>query len=139
MITPLFFQPRFRIVTVGFLKARRLVSTGRFTYPASPRPPRTLSDREAAALRKELSSDDAQIGYRAMWGLAAAPKNVLPLLRRQLRPVAIMEAKQIKQWLADLDHDDFATRRRAETGLAQLDEAVEREMVSDHIYPLKYG
>jgi hypothetical protein len=91
-------------------------------------PPAKLTEAEAQALWKDLASDNSTAAYRGMWGLAAAPKGALPLLRARLRPMPVVDAKQVKKWLADLSHDEFPTRENATKELAKLDEAVEAEL-----------
>jgi hypothetical protein len=78
-----------------------------------------------AALWNDLASDDGARAYRAIHGLAAVPKNVLPLLREHLKPAAPADPKQIDRLLADLDSTDFATRQQATTELGKLGPAIE--------------
>jgi WD40 repeat protein len=91
-------------------------------------PPAKLTDRETATLWQDLASDNAQTAYRAVWGLAAAPNESLPLLRKQLTPVPLADAKQVQQWLSDLGHDDFTTRETASRELARREEGVQADL-----------
>jgi WD domain, G-beta repeat len=63
---------------------------------------------------------DAPKAYRAVAGLAASPKQALPLLRERVKPADAADAKQVERLIAELDSDDFATRRRASEELAKL-------------------
>jgi hypothetical protein len=59
-----------------------------------------------------LANPDAARAYQAIRKLAASA-SALPFLRKQLRPVAVPDAKQIAALIAKLDSDDFATRQNA--------------------------
>ncbi len=49
----------------------------------------------------DLGSDDAAKAYRAVWALAAAPKQSVAVARESLKPVAAVEAgRQYNQLLA---------------------------------------
>ncbi|HZY87433.1 MAG TPA: sigma-70 family RNA polymerase sigma factor [Gemmataceae bacterium] len=90
--------------------------------PAGPRPParRLLPDRLRLAW-EELAGDDAAAAYRALWGLAGAPEQALPLLKKGLAaPAGGRDDKRVAALLAELDHDEFAVRERAEAALAKL-------------------
>jgi WD40 repeat protein len=71
-----------------------------------------------------LSSNDAAQAHRAIWALAAAPKQALPRLKEQLKPAAV-DGKRISKLIADLDDDDFAVRDRATSELEKLGSAAE--------------
>jgi WD40 repeat protein len=83
--------------------------------------PARLSGGEQERLCTDLGGAGAK-GYRAIWTLAAAPQEAVPLLKERLRPVAAPNARQISRWLADLDSSRFAVRRRATNELARLAE-----------------
>jgi hypothetical protein len=72
----------------------------------------------------DLGAADSARAYRAIWGLAAAPRQALPLLKDVLRPVQIDEAR-LGRLIGQLDDDDFATRERASDELAKLGDAAE--------------
>src|SRR5262249_4130844 len=50
----------------------------------------------------------------------AAPKDALPLLRENLKPVRAVTAEQIAQLVKQLDHDDFDVREKATAELIRL-------------------
>src|SRR5207253_826931 len=50
--------------------------------------------------------------------LAGAGARAITLLRKRLRPPTALTAERIARLIADLDSDDFATRRRASSDLA---------------------
>jgi RNA polymerase sigma factor (sigma-70 family) len=76
----------------------------------------------------DLAGPDAARGYRALWRLAAAPVEALPLLRESLRPVAVVSAERMKRLIADLDDDDFNVREKATDELAKLGGVAEDEL-----------
>jgi hypothetical protein len=67
-----------------------------------------------------LAGEDAEAGYRAVQALAADPTRSIPYLRMRLRAVAPAEEKQLRQWIADLDSDQFAVREKATAELEKL-------------------
>jgi WD40 repeat protein len=76
----------------------------------------------AEALWNDLASDDAVAAYRAIRGLAAMPKEAMPLLREHLKPVQGVDAKRIEQLIADLDSNEFSVREKATADLEELGE-----------------
>jgi WD40 repeat protein len=71
----------------------------------------------------DLAGRDAAAAHRAVWALAAAPRQAVPWLTERLRPAAAPEPRQLAQLLADLDSDEFARRAKATEeleGLADL-------------------
>jgi RNA polymerase sigma factor (sigma-70 family) len=85
-----------------------------------PAPRRLLPDRVRLAW-EDLAGDDAAAAYRALWDLAGAPAQALPLLKKGLTaPTAGTDDKRVAALLADLDHDEFAVREQAEAALAKM-------------------
>jgi hypothetical protein len=72
-----------------------------------------------------LRGDDAAQVHRAIWTLAAAPKQALPRLKEQLKPAAPADSKRIAKLVAELDDDDFSVRERATSELEKLGAAAE--------------
>jgi WD40 repeat protein len=68
----------------------------------------------------DLGGDDGFKVHKAVWSLAAAPKQALPLLRGALKPVAEGDEKRIAQLVKDLDSDDFDVREKASAELARI-------------------
>jgi hypothetical protein len=83
----------------------------------------SLSDKELAALWAELAGADAAKAYRAIWALAAAPKQSAAWLQERMRPVPRPEPGRIARLLADLDSDGFAAREKATRELQDLGES----------------
>jgi hypothetical protein len=88
-----------------------------------------LRERGAAEVRltpdvqerlwEQLSSADASKSYLAFWTLAADPKRSAPFLKDKLaRPAAGRDAERLRQWIIELDDNDFKVRERASERLA---------------------
>lgn len=58
--------------------------------------------------------------HAAIWGLCAVPQRAVNLLRVRLRPASAVPADKIRQWIADLDSDEFPRRETASAELAAL-------------------
>src|SRR5262249_17280877 len=58
-------------------------------------PPAELGTRQREALWADLAGEDAAKAYRAIHELAAAPAQTVPFLNQHLRPVSVVEPKQI--------------------------------------------
>jgi hypothetical protein len=71
----------------------------------------------------DLTGDDGGKVHKAVWALAAAPKQVLPLLRATLKPVAAGDGKRIARLIKELDADDFDTREKASAELEKVGES----------------
>jgi WD40 repeat protein len=80
--------------------------------------------REVEAWWADLLGDTVRAD-RAIWALTTAPEQVLPLLRKGLKPVAPPDANRLARLLADLDSKNFAVRKQAAAELEQLAELVE--------------
>jgi RNA polymerase sigma factor (sigma-70 family) len=84
--------------------------------------PAKLSAQEVRSLWADLANVDAARAARAVWTLASAPAQALPLLQQQLRPTAPV-GPGIDRLIVDLDSDTFAVRQKAMDELAKLGEA----------------
>jgi RNA polymerase sigma factor (sigma-70 family) len=69
--------------------------------------------KEVAAWWADLAGE-AGPAYAAVWRLAEAPQeSVVTFLRKQLRPVASIDFKDVRKHIADLDDESFAVREQA--------------------------
>jgi dipeptidyl aminopeptidase/acylaminoacyl peptidase len=96
--------------------------------------PRPWSKDEAEGLWKDLADADAARAWRATARLTAAPSAASALLGERLKPMDEATLKRLRGWIADLDSDDFAVRRRAEEALEKqgdLAEAALRRALED--------
>lgn len=73
---------------------------------------------------EDLGSDDPARAHSAIRKLAESPRQAMPFLDERLRPPIDGEARRIKQLLANLDADEFATREKASAELKALGERV---------------
>jgi WD40 repeat protein len=88
--------------------------------------PGKLSPGELDTLWSDLSSEDAAKAFRAVWALASAPDQAVPLLRERLpRAGPTMSADTVARLLADLDSDEFPVREKATVELEKLGRSVE--------------
>jgi WD40 repeat protein len=121
-VTSLVFAPDGRSLVSGSADLTALVwdATGRLEG-GRLRPPR-LSPKELEKLWADLAGTDAPKAHRALWALAAAPQQSLPLLQDRVRPVPPLEPAHLRRLIADLDHDRFEVREKATKELKALDE-----------------
>lgn len=70
----------------------------------------------------DLGSDDAAKAFRAMCTLVAAPQEAATLLRKQLKPIPVVEDKEIATLLDNLNADDFKVREEATETLSKIGE-----------------
>ena len=94
--------------------------TGRVAEGGAPM--ENLSPRELEKLRTDLAAADASKAYRALWALAAAPRQTILLFRNQLRPVVAADPNRVARLMADLDSDLFAVRQKATKELQEMGE-----------------
>lgn len=77
----------------------------------------------------DLASPDARRAWAATWHLAdAPPASTLPFLRPQLQPIAEADARVVRNHVAALDSDDFATREKAYRALEALGQSAVPEV-----------
>jgi RNA polymerase sigma factor (sigma-70 family) len=73
------------------------------------RRPAALTAKDLDGLWRDLSGKDGRAAYRAIWRLAAAPGQALPMLRKRVLP----DAGRVKSLLEGLSSEQFATRQKA--------------------------
>jgi len=86
----------------------------------------TAADLEG--LWADLLGDDGHKSYRALWTLAAAPKEAMPLLRSHLKPPAATDRDRVQRLIKDLDADAFETREKATEDLEKIGGAAEEAL-----------
>ena len=87
-----------------------------------------LRPEQLESLWADLGGEDAIKAYHAIRTLAAAPKSSVAFLKRHLKPVAPVDAKQIARLLADLDSEQFAVREKAMQQLEKLGDRAATEL-----------
>jgi RNA polymerase sigma factor (sigma-70 family) len=88
-----------------------------------------LTKEGVGPLWEALRDEDAARAYRAAWTLAEVPDQSVAFLKEHLRPAKpTFDRDRVRQWLADLDSDEFTKREAASGELAKLGAAVEPEV-----------
>jgi WD40 repeat protein len=125
---------RGEVMSVAFLSDGRQLATGSpdttallWDLPtcALGKSPPKLTAAELPGRWADLTGDDARKAYRAFWALAAAPEEVMPLLRKHLKPAAATDDGRVARLVKDLDADDFETREKATDELVKVGSAAE--------------
>jgi hypothetical protein len=70
----------------------------------------------------DLGAEDAVRAWKAGWALSATPQRCVELMRKQLRPAAVVSAPRLAALVTDLDSNDYWTRERASMELAKMRE-----------------
>lgn len=76
----------------------------------------------------DLASRDAEIGFRAIRVLVAAPGAAVELLRARLRPESPLDEARVRKLIADLESPVFATREQATQELSDAVGNAERAL-----------
>jgi WD40 repeat protein len=90
-----------------------------------------LKEADLERYWKDLGSNDGSVAFTAVWALASAPKQGLPLLGKRLKtekPTPIDE-KRINDLIKKLDDDSFEVREKAGEELIQAGAAI-RDMLA---------
>ena len=87
-------------------------------------PPPQLNAAKLDELWRDLAGTDAAKSYLAFWTLANAPEQAVPFVGRTLAwPKSPEAAKQVEEWIRQLDADAFEAREAAANQLAEHPEA----------------
>jgi hypothetical protein len=96
-------------------------------------PPLKLTPEQIETHWKQLGSANASLAYRSFWTLAAAGEPARAVLAAKVgREAEPVDEVKVKEWLAQLDHDEFATRERATSQLAKH-AAFARKLMEDEL------
>ena len=80
-----------------------------------------LTEKDLASSWADLGSEEGGKAYAALRMLRADPAHSVPFLQDRLKPRAPRpDEKKLKQLIADLDADEFATREKASKELEKL-------------------
>lgn len=90
--------------------------------------PVRFTEQELTALWADLAEPGAVRAHQAIWHLAGASQQVVPLVQQHVKPVPPVEPERLAQLLANLDHNNFATRQRASQELERLGELAGPEL-----------
>jgi RNA polymerase sigma factor (sigma-70 family) len=88
--------------------------------PLPARKTQALAAEELELLWADLAGADAAKAWRAVWRMAEAPKDTLPLLRQRVRPYPTAPADVTRKLLVELDGDSFEQREAAVKRLKEL-------------------
>jgi RNA polymerase sigma factor (sigma-70 family) len=121
-VTALAFSPDGRTLASGASDTTGLVwdLTGRLD--GGKLRPAELAQQDLELAWTDLRGADAARAYFALWQLAAAPKQALPLLREALPRAGAIDAERVGKLIAALDDDDFEKREKTTEELARLGE-----------------
>jgi WD40 repeat protein len=123
-VTCLAFSPDQRYLATSHLDSTILlwdISTAtQRRRSADPATPQQLESWWA-----DLASDDARKAHFAIWSLASVPDQATNFLRGRLVPAQPAPAEKVRQWLINLDADQFQIREMAAKELAALEELSE--------------
>jgi RNA polymerase sigma factor (sigma-70 family) len=92
-----------------------------------PRPPAAakLSADERQRLWDDLGNPDAKAAFQAVRRWIGHPEAAVAVFGEHLNPAAPVELKRVKQWLQELDSDDFNVREAAAKELEKLGDQIE--------------
>jgi RNA polymerase sigma factor (sigma-70 family) len=90
--------------------------------PTKEAPKAELTAAEVEGLWADLAGKDGPKAYRAVLGLAAAPKEMVPFFKKELKSGPTPDTKRIPGLLKDLDSEEFAVRQKAAEELQALGE-----------------
>ena len=84
-----------------------------------------LTSERLDALWADLRGEDAEKAYRAVWGLALAPEQAVPLLKSRLTPAVPADPARVTNLVSNLDAERFEDREKASEELQRLGEQAE--------------
>jgi RNA polymerase sigma factor (sigma-70 family) len=124
-ISALAFSPDGRRLVSAMGDSTILVWDVAFLADAVRRKPIDLDRAALESAWKDLASGDAGKAHRAIGSLTDASHQTVPFLKEHLRPVAPLDAEQVRKWIAEMDSDDFKVREAAFQSLTQSGRQVE--------------
>jgi WD40 repeat protein len=116
------FSPDGRKLSSGHFDSTILVWD---VTPAGKRKTASASRQQTLAWWTNLGDDDARQAHAAIWGLIDNPAEAVKLAQERLRPAATTPAAAVRQWIADLDSNQFQKRQEATSRLRKMGEEAE--------------
>jgi hypothetical protein len=83
-----------------------------------------LSPQQLAELWTLLGDPKHAEAEKAVWQMAAGSKPTVEFIVQNLRPVVPPDEAAVREWIQQLDSEDFATREAAQTNLAAQGRAI---------------
>ena len=102
-------------------KERATLDNGLLLFEANP--PAALTEKELDEIWTALADSDGAAAQRAIGRLVRTPDQAPSWLAKRLKPAPKADAQQeksVREWVAKLDDDDFATREKAVEELAKF-------------------
>jgi WD40 repeat protein len=121
-VTALAFAPGGRVLATGGSDTTALLWEVPKVFPGGGPRLLKLTAKDVEARWADLAGDSGEKAYQAVWDLADAPAEAVPLLAKHLRPVRPASAERLKKLIAELGDDDFDVRQRAARELEKLGE-----------------
>jgi dipeptidyl aminopeptidase/acylaminoacyl peptidase len=91
--------------------------------------PAELSPAELRTRWTDLERREAEVAYRAMLELAAAPRQSIPFLQEHLPPTALVDGRAVSRLVAELDSERFETRDEATRQLGRFRDLAESALL----------
>jgi hypothetical protein len=82
--------------------------------------PAKLMPSQLEQLWHDLTSNDVPRAYGAIWGIALNAKQMVPFLKDRLKQLVPVDRQRVQALLADLNHDQYARRDKADEQLEKL-------------------
>jgi len=114
------FSPDGRFLVSGHEEGYLLVWDVSPISPFKASKPKRVSSAELESCWADLAGEDAHKAGEAIWKLVDTGSQAVELFRSRLHPAPGPPADKMKQWIADLDSNDFERREEATRQLAAL-------------------
>jgi RNA polymerase sigma factor (sigma-70 family) len=85
------------------------------------RPPRVAGSVPLDEAWKVLAAGEASEAFKVEGRFLSAPVETVQLFAKRIKPPPALDPKRMRQWLADLDSDEFTLRDAAARSIAELD------------------
>src|SRR5262249_20417122 len=87
--------------------------------------PAELSAKEVKEHWDTLAGESAEKAWQSMWALAGSPKQAVPFLEKQFKPVVPADPAKVEKLIKELDDAKFPVRQKATEELEKMGDLVE--------------